>query len=134
MPDGQDTCYISDHTDIGMGINAASSHKKEARVFLTWMASKEFAQLYSNALPGFFSLSTHKIEIKDPVAREFLSWRKQCKQTIRNSYQILSRGTPSMENELWNVSAQVLNGTMTPQQAGEQVENGLKQWYAPHQK
>lgn len=133
VPDGQETCYISDHTDIAIGINAKSPNREAARTFVEWMASQEFAELYSNQLPGFFSLSNHEIEIRDPVAQEFLSWRQGCEQTIRNSYQILSRGTPSMENELWNVSAQVLNGTLTPAQAAEQVENGLKQWYAPHQ-
>ena len=133
VPDGQDTCYISDHTDIAMGINKASKNKKSAKVFLNWMASQDFAELYSNALPGFFSLANHKIEVKDPVAQEFLSWRNECQQTIRNSYQILSRGTPSMENELWNVSVQVLNGKMTPEKAAAQVESGLSKWYAPHQ-
>ncbi|OMH33886.1 ABC transporter substrate-binding protein [Motiliproteus sp. MSK22-1] len=133
VPDGQDTCYISDHTDIAMGINKASKNKKSAKIFLNWMASQDFAELYSNALPGFFSLANHKIEIKDPVAQEFLSWRDECQQTIRNSYQILSRGTPSMENELWNVSVQVLNGKMTPENAAAQVESGLSKWYAPHQ-
>ena len=49
----------------------------------------------------------------------------KCKSTIRNSYQILSRGTPNLENQLWNVSAQVMNGTMTPEAAGKQLQNGL---------
>jgi len=35
---------------------------------------------------------------------------------------------------MWNVSAQVLNGAMTPEAAGAQLEDGLKKWYAPHQK
>ncbi|MCJ8340236.1 MAG: ABC transporter substrate-binding protein [Pseudomonadales bacterium] len=132
-PDGQDTCYISDHTDIALGLNSAGKNKKSAKIFLTWMASQEFASLYSNQLPGFFSLSNHQIEVKDPVAQEFLSWRGQCKQTIRNSYQILSRGEPNLENELWNVSVQVLNGTMEAQAAGDQAEKSLANWYKPHQ-
>ncbi|MBU6951732.1 MULTISPECIES: ABC transporter substrate-binding protein [unclassified Hahella] len=131
-PDGQKTCYISDHTDIGMGLNAGSANKKEARIFLSWMAGPEFAELYANQLPGFFPLGNHKISIKDPVASEFLSWRGQCEQTIRNSYQILSRGTPNMENQLWNVTVQVLNGSMAPKAAAEEVEKGLKTWYQPH--
>jgi raffinose/stachyose/melibiose transport system substrate-binding protein len=92
VPAGATECYISDHTDIAMGINAKSPHQKEARTFLEWVASPEFAELYSNALPGFFSLSDYKVDLKDPVAAEFVSWRKTCKPTIRNSYQILSRG------------------------------------------
>ena len=43
-----------------------------------------------------------------------MSWRQECKSTIRNSYQILSRGEPNLENELWRVSAAVINGTHDP--------------------
>jgi raffinose/stachyose/melibiose transport system substrate-binding protein len=97
------------------------------------MGSEEFADLYSNSLPGFFSLSKHAVTLKDPVAQEFVSWRGKCKSTIRNSYQILARGTPNLENQLWNVSAQVLNGTLTPEEAAKTVEDGLANWYPPHQ-
>lgn len=126
-----DKCYISDHTDIALGMNAKTKNPEAAKAFLEWVASAEFADVYSNALPGFFSLSNHPVEIKDPVAAEFVSWRKICEPSIRNSYQILSRGTPNLENELWNVSAQVLNGTLTPQQAAEQIQKGLDSWYKP---
>ena len=131
--EGSDTCYIRDHTDIALGLNAKSPNAAEAKIFLEWMTGSEFASLYSNALPGFFSLSNHKVEITDPVANEFVSWRQKCESTIRNSYQILSRGTPNLENELWNISAQVINGTVTPEEAGKSAEAGLAKWYAPHQ-
>ncbi len=133
-PAGQSDCYISDHTDIGIGMNAKSPNTKDAKVFLDWIGSDEFANIFANALPGFFPLSNSKVTIKDDVAQTFVSWRGQCKSTIRNSYQILSRGTPNMENELWNTSVGVLNGTMTPEAAAAQMEDGLKKWYAPHQK
>ena len=42
--------------------------------------------------------------VEDDVAATMVGWRQHCKSTIRNSYQILSRGTPNLENELWNVS------------------------------
>jgi raffinose/stachyose/melibiose transport system substrate-binding protein len=132
-PAGGD-CYISDHTDIGIGMNAKSPNAADAKVFLDWVGSDEFANIYANALPGFFPLSNAKVTLKDDVAQEFVNWRGSCKSTIRNSYQILSRGTPNLENEMWNVSAQVLNGTMTPEAATTQLEDGLKKWYAPQQK
>ena len=65
------------------------------------------------------------------LAAQFVSWRKTCKSTIRNSYQILSRGTPNLENELWNVSAQVINGALKPEDAGKQLQAGLDKWYKP---
>jgi raffinose/stachyose/melibiose transport system substrate-binding protein len=130
-----DTVYISDHTDIALGMNAATRHPDEAKKFLEWMTTSEFASLYSNAVAGFFTLSNHRITLKDPLANEFLSWRKTCKSTIRNSYQILSRGdqfgAPNLENDLWQVSAAVMNGTMTPEEAGKLVQDHLDKWYKP---
>jgi raffinose/stachyose/melibiose transport system substrate-binding protein len=134
LPAGATDCYISDHTDIGIGMNAKTANAADAKLFLDWVGSEEFANIFANSLPGFFPLSSAKVTISDDVAQTFVGWRGECKSTIRNSYQILSRGTPNLENEMWNVSAQVLNGTMTPEAAGAQLEDGLKKWYAPHQK
>ena len=130
-PSAVDTCYISDHTDIGMGVNAASPNQEAARVFLEWLTTPEFAELYSNALPGFFSLSNHEVSLTDPLAQEFVSWRGECESTIRSSYQILSRGEPNNENDLWNASAGVLNGTLSPEEAADMVEKNLASWYEP---
>jgi raffinose/stachyose/melibiose transport system substrate-binding protein len=131
LPEGANTCYISDHTDIALGMNTKTAHPEEARKFLEWMTTVEFAELYANSLPGFFSLSNHEVKLTDPVAQEFVDWRKECESTIRNSYQILSRGEPNMENELWSVSAQVINGTLTPEDAAKQIQDGLDKWYKP---
>ena len=70
-----DTCYISDHTDIAMGLNAASPNQEAARTFLDWVASDEFAQLYSNALPGFYSLSNSPVTLDNEVAQQALDLR-----------------------------------------------------------
>jgi len=133
LPKEGDKCYISDHTDIAMGMNAATKNPEAVKTFLEWMTTPEFATLYSNALPGFFTLSNHKITLEDPLANEFLSWRGKCESTIRNSYQILSRGEPNLENELWRVSAAVIDGTLTPEQAAKEVQDGLDKWYKPAQ-
>ncbi len=126
-----DTCYISDHTDIGIGINAATPNPDAARTFLDWVGSPEFANLYGNALPGFFPLSNADVTLEDPLAQEFLSWRDQCESTIRSTYAILSRGTPNLENETWNASANVIRGTETPQDAAARLQQGLESWYQP---
>ena len=70
-----DACYISDHNDIGAGLNAKSKHPEEAKKFLDWVASPEFADIYANALPGFFSLNSTPVKMQDPLAQEFVSWR-----------------------------------------------------------
>ena len=132
LPDGATQCHISDHTDIGIGLNNASPNIETARTFLTWMTTPDFAALFANALPGFFPLSDHQVTLDDPLAQEFISWRSTCKSTIRNAYQILSRGTPNLDTEIWNVSAQVINGTMTPEDGAARLQAGLSKWYPPH--
>lgn len=126
-----DPCYISDHTDIGMGENANTAHKAETEKFLSWVASPEFAEIYANALPGFFSLNKNPVKMSDPLAQEFVSWRGKCKSTIRSTYQILSRGTPNLENDTWTASANVINGTETPKDAAGKLQKGLDSWYKP---
>ena len=126
-----DTCYISDHTDIALGMNAKSAHPEETKKFLEWVGSAEFATLYANALPGFFSLNSAPVAMEDPLAQEFVSWRSKCQSTIRSTYQILSRGTPNLENETWNASANVIKGTETPEAAAKRLQDGLASWYEP---
>ncbi|WP_419538807.1 ABC transporter substrate-binding protein [Paracoccus shandongensis] len=131
VPKAGDECYISDHTDIALGMNAKTAHPEETRKFLEWVGSAEFATLYANALPGFFSLNSTAVEMQDPLAKEFVSWREKCQPTIRSTYQILSRGTPNLENETWNASANVIRGTETPEDAARRLQEGLASWYEP---
>ncbi|HUH49079.1 MAG TPA: ABC transporter substrate-binding protein [Mycoplana sp.] len=126
-----DTCYISDHNDIGIGLNAKGANAEAAKKFLSFVASPEFADMYANSLPGFFSLNSTAVKMTDPLAQEFVSWREKCKPTIRSTYQILARGTPSLENETWTESANVINGTDTPEVAAEKLQKGLDSWYKP---
>jgi len=136
LPEAGGTCYVSDHTDIAIGMNAKTAHPEEARTFLDWVGSDEFATLYANSLPGFYSLSNNPVTLEDPVAQEAVDLRQTCESTIRNSYQILSRGDTTkgeknLENELWRVTAAVVNGTLQPDAAAKEIQDGLDQWYKP---
>ena len=126
-----DKCYISDHPDIALGVNAKSKNVAQAKAFLEFVASKEFAAIYANSLPGFFSLQKTPVDMSDPLAKEFVSWRGKCDSTPRPTHQILSRGTPSLEDDLWVKAAAVVNGTLTPEAAAQQLQKGLDSWYKP---
>ncbi len=128
-----DKCYISDHTDIAIGMNAKTKNPEAAKTFLNWVGSAEFASLYANSLPGFFSLSSHDVKMDDPLAQEFVSWRSKCSSSIRSTYQILSRGTPNLETETWNASVSTIKGSETPEAAGKRLQDGLASWYKPQQ-
>ena len=43
-PDGQAKCFVDDHTDIGIGLNAASKNP-EIQNFPKWLTSAEFAEI-----------------------------------------------------------------------------------------
>ena len=126
-----DTCYISDHTDIGIGMNAATPNAKAAQTFLNWVGSSEFSGIFANALPGFFPLSSAPVTLEDPLAQEFISWRSECESSIRSTYQVLSRGTPNLENDTWNASVEVIKGNESPEAAGQRLQAGLASWYEP---
>ena len=126
-----DKCYISDHTDIGIGMNAATENKEAVMKFLDWTAGPEFAALLTNAAPGFFSLSSHDIDVENSLASDFVAMRGQCDATIRVSYQILSRGEPALSNHMWTLSANVINGTMTAEDAAKDAQANLDSWYKP---
>jgi raffinose/stachyose/melibiose transport system substrate-binding protein len=113
------------------GLNAKSANADAAKTFLSWVASPEFSDIYANSLPGFFSLSSTPVKMADPLAQEFVAWRDKCKSTIRSTYAILARGTPNLETETWVESANVINGTDTPQVAAEKLQKGLDSWYKP---
>jgi raffinose/stachyose/melibiose transport system substrate-binding protein len=129
-----DSCYFTDHTDMGIGINAASRHKGEAMKLVEWMASAEFAERFSNSVPGFFSLSNHFFELKDPVASTMMGWRDTCDSTIRLGAQFLSRGQPPFTTELADATQAVVLGKLTPEAAAARIQQGLMTWYPPQQK
>ncbi|WP_127754248.1 ABC transporter substrate-binding protein [Devosia sp. 1566] len=128
-----DKCYISDHNDIGLGLNAASPNAEAARTFLSWVASTEFAEIYANASPGFFSLNSAAVPLENELAQEFVSWREDCETTIRHPAAILGRGEPNLDIETWRESANVINGTTTPEDAAKITQDGLASWYEPQQ-
>jgi len=131
VPDGKDPsqCAISDHVDIAVGMNTNTEHPEEARIFLEWLTTQEFAQVFSDNQPGFFSLSNHDVELSDPLAAEFVSWRADCDQTIRMFDQFLSRGEPG-GNQLMNETIPLLvQGNLTPEEVGNTIQSGLEDWY-----
>jgi len=115
-------CHLSVHPDFGIGINKNTRHPEAAKKFIEWLASAEFAQLMTDTLSGFFSLSKHHVAVNDPLGQEMMNWRKECDDTIRINAEKLNRVWPSMEEELWYANVKVINQEMTPEQAGQYIQ------------
>jgi raffinose/stachyose/melibiose transport system substrate-binding protein len=133
LPRAGQSCFISDHMDLGLGVNRKSKNKEDAWRFLAWVGSQEFADLYTNRVTGFFTLSNHLIAVRDPLAKQMAEWRKSCASTIRINAQVLNRGQPPMERELWDVNAQVLAGSLAPEAGAARLQAGFAKWYKPQQ-
>lgn len=128
---GGDERFVCNHPDMGLALNEASKSRDEAVDFLEWTTTEEFANLWNNELPGFYSLSKHEVELKDPLAAEMLSWTKDAGNTPRIAYQYLSRGDFNTDAELIRMTGLMFAGEMTPQEVAEEMQKGLEASYTP---
>lgn len=127
VPNADQTCYVTDHVDLGIGANANSENLDAAMTFLDWVAGSEFAAIYTNEQPGFFSLGDYEFEIENPVAAEFASWKTECETTIRMEAQYLSRGEISPRLEAWRLLPAAFRGEVTALEMMEELQGYL--WY-----
>lgn len=126
-----DTCYVTNHADTGFGINAASKNKEAARTFVSWLATTDFAEIYGNALPGFFPLLEEDVKITDPLAKEFTETLASCDGTERLTDQYLNAGTPNTEHAIREQVIKMWTEGLAPADAAENVQSGLDSWYTP---
>ena len=128
LPEGADTCYISDHTDIALGMNAATPNA-EGQDLPDLVASSEFAELYSNAPAGFYSLSQRAGHRSGPAGRRV---RLLARSTAKRRSAIPTRSC-RVASQTWRtscgVSAEVMNTTLAPADAAQQIQDGLDKWY-----
>lgn len=126
--------YITFHLDAGMGLNAASQHKDQARLFLEWMTSAEFGALLGNELPGFFPMHTRPIALENAHANTFLALNQGRGTDVRFVWEKLQEGSPSAYDLVQDGAIAVISGAQTPQQAADALQTGVAQWYEPAQK
>lgn len=126
--------FITFHLDAGMGLNANSSHKEEARIFLEWMTTTEFGALLGNELPGFFPMHKDVPVLNSPHANTFLTLNEGRGQDVRFTWEKIDDGAPSAYSLVMNGAIAVVNDQKTPQEAADDLQDGLAKWYPPAQK
>ncbi len=132
-PEGQEQAYVTFHLDAGMGLNAASAHKDEAKLFLEWMATPEFATLLADNLPGFFPISKNTVSLQNEHANTFLSLNEGRGLDVRWAWEGLLDGQPDGYTLMQNGALAVIAGSQTPQEAADALQTGLAEWFAPAQ-
>ncbi len=126
-----DKCYISDHPDIALGLNTQSPNAAQAPCLPGVGGVERVRKCLLERIAGLLQPNKTPVELSNPLAKEFLSWRGKCESTIRPTYQVLSRGTPNLENEFWVTGSGVINGTVSPEAAADKLQKGLDSWYRP---
>lgn len=134
------TCWLEDEPLYGIGINTATTHQVAARNLLEYLASPKFATLYSQLLPGTFSLNATAISTirqnpgrLNPLAARLLAFKNVCQSTLPSEIEYLnSNPTRSTTADLGQAIAALLDGKLTAYQAAAQVQTGLTSWYTPH--
>jgi raffinose/stachyose/melibiose transport system substrate-binding protein len=125
--------YVTFHMDAGMGLNAASDNKDEARLFLEWMTTPEFAKLMADNLPGFFPISTEPVTLENPYANTFLALNEGRGLDVRWAWEGLLDGSPDGYTLMQNGALGVISGDLTAQEAADALQEGLAQWFEPAQ-
>ena len=131
-PAGQ-PAYLTFHLDVAMGLNAASTHKEEARVFLEWMTTTESAELLGNELPGFFPMHRDPPALTNEHANAFLALNQDRGTDVRFAWEKLRDGSPDGYVLMQDGAVAVLRGEQTPQEAADALQAGLAQWFGPAQ-
>ncbi|MBI5667893.1 MAG: extracellular solute-binding protein [Chloroflexi bacterium] len=131
--EGQEMQYVTFHMDAGMGLNSASEHKEEAKVFLEWMTTPEFAKLMADNLPGFFPISKEPVTLANEHANTFLALNDGRGLDVRWAWEGLLDGQPDGYTLMQNGALAVIAGEQTPQEAADALQEGLAQWFEPAQ-
>ncbi|BHH83171.1 ABC transporter substrate-binding protein [Desulforhopalus sp. 52FAK] len=123
--------YITFHPDAGIGLNKSSPYLKEAREFLQWMTTGEFASLLVDQLPGFFPMHKNVTATKNEYASTFLHFNDLYEFDSRFVWGKIRDGNPSAYEISLKSSVDVMNGVITPEQAAQRLQVGLEKWYEP---
>lgn len=125
--------YITFHLDVAMGLNAASTHKEEAKTFLEWLTTSESAEMLGNELPGFFPMHRDAPTLTNEHANAFLALNQGRGTDVRFAWEKLLDGSPDGYTLMQDGALAVLRGEQTPQEAADALQAGLAQWFEPAQ-
>jgi branched-chain amino acid transport system substrate-binding protein len=130
-PQGQPS-YVNYHIDTAIALNVKAPHKAEALTFLKWVATPEFAKLLEDQLPGLFPLNQQAPNPSDQHGIDFLALNNGRGRDVR--WVLPNTSLPDGRTLMQDATLGVMRGNLTPQQAADQLQNGLAQWYLPAQK
>ena len=126
--------YVIFQSDIGIGINRATAHPEEARMFLEWLMTKDAVELTSQNLPGFYPLNNMGASrSSNPNDAKFLKLVNDYPGDIRWMYAEINDKNPSAPNIVRRSLYDMVTSDLTSQEAAQRLQDGLGEWYEPAQ-
>jgi raffinose/stachyose/melibiose transport system substrate-binding protein len=127
--------YVIFQPDIGIGINKDSPHQEEARLFLDWVMTKQAVDLMAKNLIGFYPLNTIKAGgAGSKNDQKFLDLVQQYPGDIRWMFVEISNQVPRADKIIIKSLNEIVSSDdFTAEQAAQNLQNGLSEWYEPAQ-
>lgn len=123
-----DNLQYNFHVDMGVGINKNSENLEEALLYVNWMATDEFAQLFMNELPGFFSFTPGIYSLDNELSKKMYSYLHGSDKTVRTLWEGFSAQEPSGNSLMSTALKKLYNNEVSVLEALDYVNSGLS-WY-----
>lgn len=124
-----DTLQYCFHVDAGIAMNKNTKYPEEAKIYMKWLASPEYAQLFMDELPGFFSYTPGNYSLSNDLAKQMQSYVADSVPTVRTVWEKLSAEDPSGNALVGEAIQAMYADTYTPKEACEYIDNGLSEWF-----
>jgi len=126
--------YVIFQPDIGIGINKDSPYQEEARMFLEWMMTKKAVDLTAKKLAGFYPLSNIEPDgAGNENDQKFLDLVINNDIDIRWMFVEISNEVPRADKIIIKDLHDIIANGLTPQEAAQNLQAGLGEWYEPAQ-
>jgi len=126
--------YVIFQPDIGIGLNKDSLHKEEVRLFLEWVMTQDAVDLTAQNLNGFYPLNATTPTVKMGTDdQKFLDLVKRYPWDIRWMFVEISDEYPKADAIIRSDLNQIIVSDLTSQQAAQDLQVSLGQWYEPAQ-
>jgi ABC-type glycerol-3-phosphate transport system substrate-binding protein len=120
--------------DIGIGLNKDSLHKEEVRLFLEWVMTQDAVDLTAQNLNGFYPLNATTPTVKMGTDdQKFLDLVKRYPWDIRWMFVEISDEYPKADAIIRSDLNKIIVSDLTSQQAAQDLQDSLGQWYEPAQ-
>jgi len=129
-----DDLHFAYHVDAALGVNKDTENLDAVLLFMNWIASPEFPEIYMNIFNGFYSWRTGEYNIEFPMAARQFELINNSLPTSRLTYEGLAAQDPSGTTLLDQALVDLFNGDFTAAEAAAYVQAGLDTWYEPFQK